>query len=137
MHCIALSLTKRRRRRRHRAPFWFSFLFRRLLPQIAFRMGNANGREDGSIPGPADPSVADPAARGTHAPDSRPPVRAFSSDSMANSPPQSPRRSRSPILFGPQVFSTTSYLSLASSSIFLHFISSSRLFVAAEFNFTC
>ena len=66
-------------------------------------MGNANGREDGSIPGPADPSVADPAARGTHAPDSRPPVRAFSSDSMANSPPQSPRRSRSPILFGPQV----------------------------------
>jgi len=99
-------------------------------------MGNANGREDGSIP----PAAADPsaAARGTHAPPvSLPPVRAFSSDSMANSPPHSPRRSRSPILFGPQVFSTTSYLSLASSSIFLHFISSSRLFVAAEFNFTC
>ncbi|KAL5125651.1 SNF1-related protein kinase regulatory subunit beta-1 [Glycine soja] len=65
-------------------------------------MGNANGREDGSIP----PAAADPsaAARGTHAPPvSLPPVRAFSSDSMANSPPHSPRRSRSPILFGPQL----------------------------------
>lgn len=58
-------------------------------------MGNANGREDGAIPDAGDPSGREP-----HAP---PPIRAFSSDSMANSPPQSPRRSRSPILFGPQV----------------------------------
>ncbi|KAK2431351.1 galactose metabolism-related protein [Trifolium repens] len=61
-------------------------------------MGNANGREDGAISDGVDPTGREP-----HAPDSRPPVRAFSSDSMANSPPQSPRRSRSPILFGPQV----------------------------------
>ncbi|KAL2316927.1 hypothetical protein Fmac_030803 [Flemingia macrophylla] len=65
-------------------------------------MGNANGREDGSIPA-ADPAVAEASVRLPHAPDSRPAVRAFSSDSMANSPPQSPRRSRSPILFGPQL----------------------------------
>lgn len=64
-------------------------------------MGNANGREDGAIAG----AGVDPSVRVAHAPDSRPPVRAFSSDSMANSPPQSPRRSRSPILFGPQVLS--------------------------------
>ncbi|KAL1307744.1 hypothetical protein AAHE18_17G054800 [Arachis hypogaea] len=66
-------------------------------------MGNANGREDGAIGTAGDTSAADSAVRGAHAPDSRPPVRAFSTDSMANSPPQSPRRSRSPILFGPQV----------------------------------
>jgi len=82
-------------------------------------MGNANGREDGSIPAIADPSIAEPVVGVAHAPDSRPPVRAFSSDSMANSPPQSPRRSRSPILFGPQVLPATSYLT--SASIFLHF----------------
>ncbi|MCI13899.1 SNF1-related protein kinase regulatory subunit beta-1-like, partial [Trifolium medium] len=49
------------------------------------------------------PTAFDPTGREPHAPDSRPPVRAFSFDSMANSPPQSPRRSISPILFGPQV----------------------------------
>ncbi|RYR45745.1 hypothetical protein Ahy_A07g031542 isoform A [Arachis hypogaea] len=67
-------------------------------------MGNANGREDGAIGTAGDTSAADSAVRGAHAPDSRPPVRAFSTDSMANSPPQSPRRSRSPILFGPQAY---------------------------------
>jgi len=66
-------------------------------------MGNANGREDGSITATVDSPVAETVVGVAHAPDSRPPVRAFSSDSMANSPPQSPRRSRSPILFGPQV----------------------------------
>jgi 5'-AMP-activated protein kinase regulatory beta subunit len=69
-------------------------------------MGNANGREDGAISDGVDPTGREP-----HAPDSRPPVRAFSSDSMANSPPQSPRRSRSPILFGPQVLSPSFFLS--------------------------
>ncbi|KAK8695930.1 hypothetical protein V6N13_001073 [Hibiscus sabdariffa] len=65
-------------------------------------MGNANGREDGAngdlsgrfnagepiIPGAAAAAAA---------------VRVPSSDSMDNTPPQSPRRSRSPLLFAPQV----------------------------------
>jgi len=117
LHCIALSLSKRRRR--HHALVRFPLTFYRLLLQIAYRMGNANGREDGSIPATSDPSVVEPVVGVAHAPDSRPPVRAFSSDSMANSPPQSPRRSRSPILFGPQVLPAAS--SLTSASIFLHF----------------
>ena len=63
-------------------------------------MGNANGREDGSI-GTGDPSVrsaAEAGLRGNYAPNSQPPIRPVSSDSMANSPPQSPRRSTSPVL---------------------------------------
>ncbi|KAK7285258.1 hypothetical protein RJT34_20023 [Clitoria ternatea] len=66
-------------------------------------MGNANGQEDRAISGAFDPSVAEASVRVAHAPNSRSPVRAFSSDSMANSPPHSPCHSRSSILFGPQV----------------------------------
>jgi hypothetical protein len=88
-------------------------------------MGNANGREDGAISDGVDPTGREP-----HAPDSRPPVRAFSSDSMANSPPQSPRRSRSPILFGPQVLSPSFFLSyLRFSCIFLLCVNVSRYYV--------
>ncbi|KAI4308274.1 hypothetical protein L6164_031364 [Bauhinia variegata] len=64
-------------------------------------MGNANGREDGAI-GPDDPAERCTAESGNHS-NSRPSVPAASSDSMANSPPSSPRRSRSPDLFAPQV----------------------------------
>lgn len=99
-------------------------------------MGNANGREDGSIS-----DAGDPAVRAPHASDSRPPVRAFSSDSMANSPPQSPRRSRSPILFGPQVLplSLQSFFVVLFTSFyaFLHFVmrlcySFLRVFITVE-----
>ncbi|KAI4305857.1 hypothetical protein L6164_029193 [Bauhinia variegata] len=64
-------------------------------------MGNANGREDGAI-GNNDPAARSTAESGNHS-NSRPPARAASSDLMANSPPASPRRSRSPVLFAPQV----------------------------------
>jgi hypothetical protein len=89
-------------------------------------MGNANGREDGAISDGVDPTGREP-----HAPDSRPPVRAFSSDSMANSPPQSPRRSRSPILFGPQVLSPSFFLSYLRFSciFFLLCVNVSRYYV--------
>ena len=68
-------------------------------------MGNANGREEGANGGvddlsgrsnggePVVPGAASAAAA----------ARVPSSDSMAHTPPQSPRRSRSPLLFAPQV----------------------------------
>ncbi|XP_028758080.1 SNF1-related protein kinase regulatory subunit beta-1-like isoform X3 [Neltuma alba] len=64
-------------------------------------MGNANGREDGAI-GSDDQSAAGSDIRSSYAPTSQPPVRASSIDPMANSPPPSPGRSRSPVLFAPQ-----------------------------------
>ncbi|XP_039043512.1 SNF1-related protein kinase regulatory subunit beta-1-like [Hibiscus syriacus] len=65
-------------------------------------MGNANGREDGAngdLSGSfnGDESIILGAASAAAA------VRVPSSDSMANTPPQSPRRSQSPLLFAPQV----------------------------------
>ncbi|KAK7309775.1 hypothetical protein RJT34_06770 [Clitoria ternatea] len=66
-------------------------------------MGNANDQEDRAISGAFDPSAAKPFICVAHAPNSCPPIRAFSSDSMANSPSHNPCRSRSSILFGPQV----------------------------------
>ncbi|KAK4279259.1 hypothetical protein QN277_016986 [Acacia crassicarpa] len=64
-------------------------------------MGNANGREDGAIDND-DRSAAESGIRSSFAPTSQPPVRAASIDPMANSPPPSPGRSRSPVLFAPQ-----------------------------------
>ncbi|GMI94284.1 hypothetical protein like AT5G21170 [Hibiscus trionum] len=70
-------------------------------------MGNANGREDG-----ANGSIenlysrsngGEPIVPGAGAAASAVAVRVPSSDSMANTPPQSPRRSQSPLLFAPQV----------------------------------
>ncbi|XP_059430683.1 SNF1-related protein kinase regulatory subunit beta-1 isoform X2 [Corylus avellana] len=75
-------------------------------------MGNANGREEGGggIGRDDDDSLSGRRSNGesgvgyNHAPNSHPPVRLASSDSMGNNtPPQSPGRSRSPILFAPQV----------------------------------
>ncbi|KAF7831497.1 SNF1-related protein kinase regulatory subunit beta-1 [Senna tora] len=68
-------------------------------------MGNANGREDGGAFGGSDDrsvAAAESGIRGNYAPASQPPVRPASVDSMANSPPPSPGRSRSPVLFAPQ-----------------------------------
>lgn len=73
-------------------------------------MGNANGREDGANGRNEDDdesltggrSNGDLGMRGNYA---RPPGRMVSSESMENStPPGSPRRAVSPILFGSQVF---------------------------------
>ncbi|XP_040994883.1 SNF1-related protein kinase regulatory subunit beta-1 [Juglans microcarpa x Juglans regia] len=74
-------------------------------------MGNANGTEGGSGIGRDDEdplsgrrSNGESGFGYNHAPNSHPPERVPSSDSMGNNtPPQSPRRSRSPILFAPQV----------------------------------
>ncbi|OMO91472.1 hypothetical protein COLO4_18344 [Corchorus olitorius] len=67
-------------------------------------MGNANGREDGANGGVDDLSVrsngGEPVVRGASSGAAA--VRVPSSDSMAHTPPQSPRRSRSPLLFAPQ-----------------------------------
>lgn len=61
-------------------------------------MGNANGREEG-VNGSEDPlGRSNGESRGNYSSG-----RVPSSDSMANSPPASPRRSRSPLLFAPQV----------------------------------
>jgi hypothetical protein len=77
-------------------------------------MGNANGREEGGggIGRDDDDSLSGRRSNGesgvgyNHAPNSHPPGRLASSDSMGNNtPPQSPGRSRSPILFAPQVLS--------------------------------
>ncbi|XP_052186383.1 SNF1-related protein kinase regulatory subunit beta-1-like [Diospyros lotus] len=66
-------------------------------------MGNANGREDG--PDGGDPSESSNGELGFGPSDAHPPHpgRVASSDSMANSPPESPGRSRSPLMFAPQV----------------------------------
>ncbi|KAJ7964905.1 SNF1-related protein kinase regulatory subunit beta-2 [Quillaja saponaria] len=68
-------------------------------------MGNVNGREEGTIQGDA-PSVESNGGSGVgdnYAPNSQTPSPMASSNSIANSPPQSSRQSRSPVLFGPQV----------------------------------
>ncbi|OWM69092.1 hypothetical protein CDL15_Pgr025279 [Punica granatum] len=68
-------------------------------------MGNANVREDGAT-GPDDLSVRSngkPAAHESYAPNFHTPGRVISSDLMANTPPASPGRSRSPLLFAPQI----------------------------------
>lgn len=71
-------------------------------------MGNANGREDGGN----DPSVRSNGESGfrddyipIQNPNLHPPAqsRVLSSDLMANTPPGSPARSRSPLIFAPQV----------------------------------
>ncbi|KAE8687279.1 SNF1-related protein kinase regulatory subunit beta-1 [Hibiscus syriacus] len=70
-------------------------------------MGNANGREDGanggienfySISNGGEPIVPEVGATASTVA-----VRVPSSESMAITPPQSPRQSRSPLLFAPQV----------------------------------
>ncbi|GKV08273.1 hypothetical protein SLEP1_g19930 [Rubroshorea leprosula] len=66
-------------------------------------MGNANGREEGAN-GSEDPlGRSNGESCGNYGSNSQAPGRVPSSDSMANSPPTSPRRSRSPLLFAPQV----------------------------------
>lgn len=68
-------------------------------------MGNANGREVGAADDPSARSNGPPATREIYAPNLHPPVRAVSSDLMAQTPPPSPGGSRSPLLFNPQVMS--------------------------------
>ncbi|XP_058107490.1 SNF1-related protein kinase regulatory subunit beta-1-like [Magnolia sinica] len=58
-------------------------------------MGNVNGREEG------ENGAEDPSARSDGDPNGW--AHATSSDSMANTPPDSPGISRSPLLFAPQV----------------------------------
>ncbi|KAI3905756.1 hypothetical protein MKW92_010551 [Papaver armeniacum] len=68
-------------------------------------MGNANGREEGENGGD-DPSAISDGVGGIEAgfpPNLDRPVRVTSYDSMGNSPPESPGRSRSPLMFAPQV----------------------------------
>ncbi|XP_010251718.1 PREDICTED: SNF1-related protein kinase regulatory subunit beta-1 [Nelumbo nucifera] len=68
-------------------------------------MGNANGREEGENGGD-DPSVRSDGETGFRSDfpaNSDRPVRVNSLDSMGNSPPQSPGRSRSPLMFAPQI----------------------------------
>lgn len=70
-------------------------------------MGNANGREDEANGGIENlylrSNGGEPIVPGAGPSASAVVVRVPSSDSMANSPPQSPSRSRSPLLFAPQV----------------------------------
>ncbi|CAK9165699.1 unnamed protein product [Ilex paraguariensis] len=70
-------------------------------------MGNANGREDGAngVVGddPDGRSNGESGQRDNYAPNWHAPGRVVSSDSMANTPPASPGRSRSPLLFAPQI----------------------------------
>lgn len=70
-------------------------------------MGNANGREDLANGGPDDPSTGSNGElrfRPNYLPNSiPPPARLPSPDLMANSPPASPARFRSPLMFAPQV----------------------------------
>lgn len=62
-------------------------------------MGNASGKEGGEI-GNGDPSVrSEGDAPGSR--DSK--CRVSSVESMGNTPPGSPGRSRSPLMFAPQV----------------------------------
>lgn len=84
-------------------------------------MGNANGREGGAGLGSEYPAM-----------NLNPPSRVTSSDSMGNSPPDSPGRSRSPLMFNPQVFlvlanfdllNTFGILLLLRSRIFLLLVS--------------
>ncbi|OVA13785.1 5-AMP-activated protein kinase [Macleaya cordata] len=65
-------------------------------------MGNANGREEGEN-GSDDPSVRSDGGESGFPPNPDRPVRVTSYDSMGNSPPESPGRSRSPLMFAPQV----------------------------------
>ncbi|XP_057953340.1 SNF1-related protein kinase regulatory subunit beta-1 [Malania oleifera] len=65
-------------------------------------MGNANGRENGGDD-PSGRSNGDPPYPDNHAPDPNPPSRVTSSDSMGNTPPESPGHSRSPVMFAPQL----------------------------------
>ncbi|XP_047327163.1 SNF1-related protein kinase regulatory subunit beta-1 [Impatiens glandulifera] len=58
-------------------------------------MGNANGREDGTVDGVPDRSSG--MSNGSYG------GGPVSTDSMANSPPESPGRSRSPLMFAPQI----------------------------------
>ncbi|RVW35323.1 hypothetical protein CK203_098697 [Vitis vinifera] len=68
-------------------------------------MGNANGREEVANirDDPTARSNGDSGARDIYAPNSTHPARVASSDSMGNTPPQSPGRSRSPLMFAPQI----------------------------------
>ncbi|XP_059624931.1 SNF1-related protein kinase regulatory subunit beta-1 [Cornus florida] len=69
-------------------------------------MGNANGREEeanDSRSNVDESSVSSSSGAFPYAPNSHPPGRVGSFDSMANTPPQSPGRSRSPLMFAPQV----------------------------------
>ncbi|CAL5343614.1 unnamed protein product [Camellia sinensis] len=69
-------------------------------------MGNANEREDLANGGPDDPSTGSNGElrfRPNYLPNSIPPhVRLPSPDLMANSPPASPARFRSPLMFTSQ-----------------------------------
>ncbi|CAL5376318.1 unnamed protein product [Camellia sinensis] len=69
-------------------------------------MGNANGREDLANGGPDDPSTGSNGElrfRPNYLPNSiPPPARLPSPDLMANSPPASPARFRSPLMFASQ-----------------------------------
>lgn len=75
------------------------------------RMGNANGREEGSENGGAD----EVSEGSNHAPSGRVP----SADLMVSSPPRDPHQSRAPLLFSSQVRSLFLFFEV---SIFVVFI---------------
>ncbi|MBA0719891.1 hypothetical protein Golax_007538 [Gossypium laxum] len=66
-------------------------------------MGNANGRQDGANGGVDDLSGRSNGGEAVVPGAAAVGIRVPSSDSMVNTPPQSPGRSRSPLLFAPQV----------------------------------
>ncbi|KAM3337386.1 SNF1-related protein kinase regulatory subunit beta-1 [Capsicum galapagoense] len=66
-------------------------------------MGNANAREDGGAGGRGGGGDGVGEGRRSNVEDHALRTRVVSADLMVNSPPQSPHRSVSPLLFGPQV----------------------------------
>ncbi|CAL5331774.1 unnamed protein product [Camellia sinensis] len=82
-------------------------------------MGNANGREDLANGDPDDPSTGSNGElrfRSNYLPNSiPPPARLPSPDLMANSPPASPARFRSPLMFAPQHLAAKQYKGCDSS----------------------
>ncbi|KAH1066785.1 hypothetical protein J1N35_031772 [Gossypium stocksii] len=66
-------------------------------------MGNANGRQDGANGGVDDLSGRSNGGEAVVPGAAAVGIRVPPSDSMVNTPPQSPGRSRSPLLFAPQV----------------------------------
>lgn len=68
-------------------------------------MGNASGREEGGTENgdPTERSNGESGIPGNYTMNPHRPGRVASSDSMSNTPPESPGRSRSPLMFAPQV----------------------------------
>lgn len=76
-------------------------------------MGNASGREEGATENgdPTERSNGESGIPGNYTMNPQRPGRVASSDSMSNTPPESPGRSRSPLMFAPQVLSLCPHIS--------------------------